>query len=218
MIATHNTQVVQNIRHLTENTFIIRFERKGIEFRAGQYLTVGFNDSPQHREYSIYSSENDNYIEILVREVLEGDVSLKLKSCYPGKYIEIDGPYGFLKISPDDIHSRKFIFIATGTGIAPFHSFVTSYPGLDYMLIHGVRYKKEAYEKEHYDKERYILCASKEKNGDFHGRVTTYIRDFNPNEQMVFYLCGNSSMIYEVYAILRDKGVSTKNIRSEVYF
>ena len=32
------------------------------------------------------------------------------------------------------------------------------------------------------------------------------------------YLCGNSDMIYEVYGILRDRGVSREQIFAEVYF
>jgi ferredoxin--NADP+ reductase/benzoate/toluate 1,2-dioxygenase reductase subunit len=113
--------------------------------------------------------------------------------------------------------SRKLVFIASGTGIAPFHSFVRSYPGIDYTLIHGVRYKNEAYERDDYDPTRYILCTSK-NNGGHKGRVTRFLPGYPVERNMLFYLCGNNSMIYEVYHILRDKGIPDENIISEVYF
>ena len=114
--------------------------------------------------------------------------------------------------------SGKLVFIATGTGIAPFHSFVKSYPGIDYMLIHGVRYNNEAYERNDYDPLRYILCTSKEKNGSYKGRVTRFLPGYPVDQDMLFYLCGNNSMIYEVYHILRNKGIQDERIFTEVYF
>jgi ferredoxin-NADP reductase len=35
---------------------------------------------------------------------------------------------------------------------------------------------------------------------------------------MLFYVCGNNNMIYEVSHILGDKGIPEENIFSEVYF
>ena len=103
------------------------------------------------REYSVYNSEKDDYLEILVREVLDGKVSLQLKQCKPGQLLQVNGPFGSFGLEPFDMFSRKLVFIASGTGISPFHSFVKSYPGINYILIHGVRYKNEAYERNDYD-------------------------------------------------------------------
>ena len=114
--------------------------------------------------------------------------------------------------------SREMVFIASGTGIAPFHSFVRSYPGINYTLIHGVSYNNEAYERNDYDPHRYILCTSKESNGGHKGRVTRFLPGYRVDPDMLFYLCGNNNMIYEVYHILRDKGIPDENIFSEVYF
>jgi ferredoxin-NADP reductase len=110
------------------------------------------------------------------------------------------------------------VFIASGTGIAPFHSMVKSYPDLDYQLIHGVRYANEAYEKEEYQRDRYVLCTSRDDNSDFKGRVTTYLQqnDFDPNTS--FYLCGNSDMIFDAMEILKEKGYDRDNVNVEVYF
>jgi ferredoxin/flavodoxin---NADP+ reductase len=209
---------ITGIRHLTESTFVLRFDRGGLDFKAGQHLIVGLEGELDQREYSVYSGEKDDYLEILVREVIKGNVSPRLKNCEPGQMLQVNGPFGSFGIEKFDLAARKMLFIATGTGISPFHSFVRSYPGINYTIIHGVRYKNEAYERKDYDPDRYILCTSKETNSGFKGRVTKFISGYPVKADMLFYLCGNNSMIYEVYHILRDKGIADEKIITEVYF
>jgi ferredoxin/flavodoxin---NADP+ reductase len=209
---------ITQIRFLTETTYVLRLDRGNIQFRAGQHIIAGLKDELNQREYSIYSGEKDDYLEILIREVINGSVSVQLKNCKPGQVLQVNGPFGSFGVEEFDMFTRKMVFIATGTGISPFHSFVKSYPGINYTLIHGVRYKSEAYEKHDYDPHRYILCTSQELNGGHKGRVTKYLPGYHVDSDMLFYLCGNNSMIYECYHILRDKGVPDENIFSEVYF
>jgi hypothetical protein len=137
-VLTNSHKIIQ-IRLLTENTFVLRIERGDMQFKPGQHIIVGFRGELNQREYSVYSGEKDDYLEILVREVLDGTVSLKLKQCNPGQLLQVNGPFGSFGLENFDMFSRKLIFIASGTGIAPFHSFVKSYPGINYTLIHGVR-------------------------------------------------------------------------------
>ena len=217
-VAFSNTHKVLQIRYLTEYAFILRFDRRKMKFRAGQHLIIGLKGEMDQREYSVYSGENDDYLEILVREVSDGNVSSKLKNCQQGDLLEVNGPFGSFGIEPYDRHTRKLVFIATGTGISPFHSFVRSYPGINYKIIHGVRKSSEAYDRSEYETDRYILCTSKEKSGDHNGRVTSFLTKFRANSDSLFYLCGNGSMIYEVYHILRDKGIPEDSIISEIYF
>jgi ferredoxin--NADP+ reductase/benzoate/toluate 1,2-dioxygenase reductase subunit len=209
---------IRKMRNLTESTFVLRLDRGNMQFKAGQHIIVGLKGELNQREYSVYSGENDDYLEILVREVLNGNVSLQLKQCNPGQLLQVNGPFGSFGLETFDIFSRKLVFIASGTGIAPFHSFVKSYPGIDYILLHGVRYNNEAYERNNYDPSRYILCTSKESNGGHKGRVTRFLPGYQVEPDMLFYVCGNNSMIYEIYHILRDKGIADENIFSEVYF
>lgn len=209
---------IRQISFLTEKTFVLRLDRGNMEFRAGQHIIVGLEGELDQREYSVYSGEKDDYLEILVREVHDGKVSLQLKQCKPGQLLQVNGPFGSFGLESFDMFSRKLVFIASGTGISPFHSFVRSYPGINYTLIHGVRYKNEAYERNDYDHSRYILCTSKELNEGHMGRVTRFLPGYPVDRDMLFYVCGNNSMIYEVYHILKDKGIPSGNIFSEVYF
>jgi len=206
------------VRHLTDSAFVVRLERNGLVFQTGQFIILKYGNSVDQREYSVYSGENDDFLEVLVREVEGGKISGKLKQLKPGDELDVTGPYGFFKFSPGQFGSKKFLFIATGTGISPFHSFIKTYPELDYRLIHGVRYGEEAYEHCDFEKEKITLCTSGESNGDFYGRLTDYLYTQKPDAETNCFLCGNSEMIYEVFDILTGKGVPVSNIYSEVYF
>jgi NAD(P)H-flavin reductase len=188
------------------------------QFQTGQFVILKIPGSSEKREYSVYSGENNDFLEVLVREIEGGKVSGRLKKLKPGTEIEVEGPFGFFKFNPEKFDSKKFLFVATGTGISPFHSFVRTFPKLDYQLIHGVRLKEEAYEHVGYQKEKVMLCLSGEETGDFYGRVTDFLFTQKIDRETNCFLCGNSEMIYEVFDILTGKGIPVSNIYSEVYF
>jgi len=213
-----STIKVQQTRQLTDSAYVLQFDRNGIDFIAGQHVILGIKDENNAREYSVYSGEQDDYFEVLIKEVLEGDVSKKLKKLQPGTQLQMDGPLGFFTIPPDQIGAARFVLIASGTGIAPFRSFVRSYPGLNYTMLHGVRYSNEAYDRQEYDPQRLIVCTTGDTEGDFNGRVTDYLRQHPVDLTAEYYLCGNMKMIHEAFDILKEKGVKSENLHAEVYF
>lgn len=217
-ISVNTIFTVQELRHLTDSTYVVRMDRKGMKFSPGQNLNIGLVGDTEKRDYSIYSSTKDDFLDILVKEVDDGLVSKKLKKLKPGDSLDVDGPFGFFTIKDEEVLTKKFMFIASGTGISPFHSMIRSYPGLNYKLLHGVRYRDETYEKEHYPAERYISCLSKDRHGDFQGRVTDYLRQNPVDPDTLFYLCGNVNMIYDAFDILKEQGVPSGNLHAEVYF
>ncbi len=209
---------ILDIRHLTESTFVLRIERKGLEFEAGQHVCVGPPNGIHTREYSIYSGVTEDYIEILVKEVENGLVSPSLRKLQKGGFVVVEEPVGYFTISKNYPKGQKYVFIASGTGISPFHSFVKSHEQLNYTLLHGVKYSSEAYDSDVYENEKYKLCTSQDKKGDYNGRVTDYLKEHKFGKEVQYYLCGNCNMIHDVYDILEQQGVSTDNIHAEVYF
>jgi ferredoxin--NADP+ reductase/benzoate/toluate 1,2-dioxygenase reductase subunit len=212
------TLKILQIRELTKSTYVMRFERNGIPFKAGQHVLLGTKDDVQAREYSIYSGENEDYFEVLIKEVEEGIISKKLKRLQPGDTVKFENPVGYFALNEEQIGKTKYLFIASGTGIAPFHSFVKTYKDLDYRILHGVRFANEAYEKDHYDPERITICTSRDRKGDYHGRVTNYLKEHKIDPDTQCYLCGNCEMIHEAYDILVNQGVPSENLHAEVYF
>lgn len=213
-----NYYKVLDLRQLTENTFILSLPKSRFKFVAGQHISLSIMGDYQSREYSIYSAENGDNLEILVKEVEGGYFSPKLKHLKPGDMVEVHGPFGKFGLDEKKRDTHQHVFIASGTGIAPFHSIVKSYPGLNYKLIHGVRFSNEAYEIGDYDRNRFLVCASRDEKGDFHGRLTEYLKKTDFAKNTCFYLCGNSDMIFDAMEILKSKGFDRESVTVEVYF
>lgn len=207
---------VLEVRKLTELTAVVRFERDGLEFEPGQYIRVGIEGDPEIRDYSVYSGADADYLEVLVRRVEDGFVSKQLCDLEVGEKVNVGGPYGHFKLIPD-VRNKPLLFIATGSGISPYHSFAESYPDLQYRLIHGTSKLEEAYESHVYG-DNYFHCVSREDGGDFKGRVTDYLRTLDIPRDTHAFLCGNCDMIYETFDLLQEKGLPTAQIHTEVYF
>jgi len=214
-----NKHKLLGIRHLTNSTYVLEIERRGIEFEPGQHILLGDSTSMDKREYSIYSGTGDANLEVLIKEIEEGLVSKQLKRVHKGQSVEIEGPVGFFSIDAKDLEEKKkFLFIASGTGIAPFHSMVKSIPKLDYTLLHGVRHAHEAYEMDTYERSRYTLCTTGDDKGNFKGRVTDYIKQNDFDSNTVCFFCGNFNMIKEAMPLLEKKGIPSGQLNAEVYF
>jgi ferredoxin--NADP+ reductase/benzoate/toluate 1,2-dioxygenase reductase subunit len=209
---------VSEIRNLSDASYVVRFSRRDMKFKPGQHLVVGVLGKSEAREYSIYSGRDEEFIEILVREVEGGVVSKKLRELNEGNTLEVNGPYGFFLADAQPVENKKYLFIASGTGIAPFHSFIKTYPDSDYFIIHGIRTIDETYDKETYKPGRYLSCTSRDNNGDFHGRLTEFLKTMEIEPGTLIYLCGNSDMVFESIDILHSKGISNSHIHTEVYF
>ncbi len=132
---------------------------------------------------------------------------------------------------------QPYLFVATGTGIAPFHCFARSYGDFDYTVLHGIRYENHRYDYETVDSSKITACVTRggidpEDTGDrdagaddracanrwYHGRVTDYVREHPMDPDTLCYLCGNCDMIYECFDILKAQGVPPRHLFAEVYF
>lgn len=208
---------VLSIRPLTDATYVLRTERDNFEFIPGQCVNIGLVGSAVNREYSTYSGLQEEFLEFLIKKVSGGKVSTGISKLKPRDEVTLDGAYGKFTIANPD-KKQKFVFIGSGTGIAPFHSFVKSYPEIDYRVLHGIRDKSEQYDRKDYGQNGYFACVSKGGGGDFSGRVTDYLSSIKLSKESLYYLCGNHAMINDVYDILRKEKINGSNIFTEVFF
>jgi ferredoxin--NADP+ reductase/benzoate/toluate 1,2-dioxygenase reductase subunit len=200
---------------ISPSVFLLRIERKDIVFDPGQYIFVNFPGTRYIREYSISSGINDPYLELLIKEVPEGLMSKKLKNVKPGDIVEIEGPFGFFTLNERFYATPPLLLAATGTGISPFRSFVRSNSALNYKLLHGVRFGDESYSNDFQN--QYILCTSRDKSGDFHGRITEYLKEHPVGNDHWCYLSGNYGMIEDMTEILLRQGINFDHILSETH-
>lgn len=210
--------ILLEIINLTPETFILRLERKNFQFEPGQYVVIRIPDQAKGREYSIYSGTSDDYLDFLIREIPAGDFSRYLRHLKPGSELDIEGPKGYFILDERTKKGNPTMMIATGTGISPFHSYLKSYPDLNYKVIHGVHFADEAYGRETFKPGQYLLCTSRRNDGDYFGRVSYLLKEKPVDKNTICYLCGNSEMIDQVTTILENYGLPPENIRTEVFF
>src|SRR5580658_371882 len=134
-------------REIAPNTRHFEFESPDWKaaFVPGQFLSVTarIGEDEITRAYSIVSPPGGNRFALCANLVQDGYVSPFLFALNPGGEIDFKGPYGaFILRRP----VSDSIFVATGTGIAPFRSMLmsqlTANPERRFTLIFGVRYER----------------------------------------------------------------------------
>ena len=215
----NNFYRVTEIQNLSRGNYIIKIEKKNLKFTAGQFFSLGLENNPINREYSVCSGENDKTIDFLIREVDNGIISTNLRNIKINDKIKVLGPFGNFYLKKFD-DRKQYIFIATGTGIAPFLSIIKTYPSINYKIFHGVRLFEDTI-KELINK-NYLIFISREnskKDNIYEGRITDHISLLNGfDKDTCFFLCGNSIMVSEVYDLLLKNNYSAINIFTEIFF
>ena len=200
-------------------------------FIPGQFITVLINKSNEilKRLYSIASQPKDKgYIDLCLDYIENGVGSTFFFNLKKGDKINFLGPMGIFTIKNKD---NNIVFIATGTGIAPFRSMINDLLENNFnkniTLLLGIKHEDEilydneweALTKKHKNFEYYNIVSqpkdptySKNK-GRVQVLVGNYIKDFNKD----FYLCGVFDMIKETKELLEKRGVKKENIHFERY-
>jgi ferredoxin--NADP+ reductase len=214
----HLTRVsILSSEELSEGLFLISFKRP-FDFIAGQVIGITLRKEDARRLYSICSGEKEDDIRILYQVVDEGYLTPQLSDLVAGDSIWITPPGGEFTGT-----EAPAVWIATGTGIAPYYAMFRSGLGKNKTLIHGSRYLEQFH---FYDEFRevlgknYIRCCSAEKDPEvYSGRVTGYLeeqQDLDP--ELKYYLCGSADMVVETRDLLIGKGIPFHHIISEIYF
>ncbi len=221
MVATHNHRVkpvtLNFSDQLSEGIFLFGFERD-FDFRAGQVIGIALQEEGPRRLYSICSGPQDPEIRILYNVIEEGYLTPRLSDLEAGDTIWITEPRGEFTGTHDPA-----VWIATGTGIAPFYSMLRSGLADQKVLIHGNRYLEQFHFYDEFSSvlgNNYIRCCSAEEDDQvFHGRVTGYLGlEPSLNPRLKYYICGSAEMVVDTRDLLIEKGIPFDHIISEIYF
>ena len=222
-------EIVEKI-YLTHDLMILKIKPEiPFTFKPGQYCTIGINGV--ERAYSIVSSPHEEYVELFIELVPNGELTPKLWHLQVKDVVGIrpraKGVFTF-----DERYPNHFM-VATVTGIAPFMSIIRNYLHLGlnthkFYVLHGASYQDElAYKEEleklsrEHDNIIYIPTVSRleeVRNTGWKGeggRVNTiaekYLEKFllDP-ETTLIYACGHPGMIEEVKQIAINKGYKFK--------
>lgn len=217
-------EVAPEIRH-----FVFEVpELEHFAFTPGQF--VSFNEvvtgKKVTRAYSLASAPRGNRFELCLNRVQDGILSPYLFALQPGATLPFSGPLGYFV--PRDPF-RASVFIATGTGIAPFRGFLQDprVAQAPVTLLFGSRFEAglayrqefERYEAEH-PAFRFRPTLTRPEAGwtGRTGRVQQHLDEALAGRSEVdVYICGMKAMVDDVRAILKARGFDRKQIIYEKY-
>ena len=234
---TFATRLVRSIS-LSAQTKHLEFEVPGVPrfgFVAGQWLSFKTNKPDGEeitRAYSIASPPGeDNRFALCLNRVQDGFMSNFLCDMKVEEEISSQGPFGDFILRPP---LRNTVFIATGTGIAPFRSMLhwmlpheDRHQGKHFWLVFGSRYENDVY---YY--QEFVELAAKYPNFHFlptlsrgsaewqglrgyvQDHVTTAVRG---RTDMHAYICGLEKMVTTNRDLLKSLGWDRKQIHFERY-
>jgi ferredoxin-NADP reductase len=231
------TRLVRTVS-LSTQTKHLEFEVSGTKrfgFVAGQWLSFKTHKSDGEeitRAYSIASPPgDDNRFALCLNRVQDGFMSNFLCDMKAGEEITCQGPFGDFILRPP---LRDNIFIATGTGVAPFRSMLhwlladpVRHQEKQLWLLFGNRTKEDIYYHEEFLK---LAC----QHPNFHYLPTLsrgteewqglrgYVQEHVPEiiqgrSDMHAYICGLDKMIKANRELLKGLGWDRKSILYEKY-
>jgi ferredoxin/flavodoxin---NADP+ reductase len=209
-------------------------------FQPGQYATLGLmGDAGKliRRPMSVSSSADDlSEYEFFIRLVEEGEFTPLLWQRGVGDAIHITGPKGKFLLQED---GRRCLFVASGTGLAPFISMIETLRGRgearDIVLLHGVSYEHDLAWREELERLessggtplRYVATISRpQQNPDWTGCTGRVEAIFEGQldahgltaENTTIYVCGNPEMITAVEEMAAVRGFAPEQVRKELYW
>lgn len=219
-------QLTPDVRHFVFEASDV----ETLEFLPGQFAslsqTIGGREIT--RAYSFASAPGDgNRFELCLNHVPDGQFSEWLFELKPGGAVEMRPPMGTFTLHHPE---RKSVFVATGTGIAPFRSMLKAHlkestPPI--TLLFGTRFERGLLYRSEFEEmaRRYsqfrflpVLSRPEQDWTGLKGRVQEHLIDaVGQARDMDVYLCGLKEMVNDTRAMLKTMGFDRKQIFYEKY-
>jgi ferredoxin-NADP reductase len=214
--------------------FVIK-DSPRLGFVPGQWLSLKAS-TPEGEEitraYSIASApSDDNRFAFCLNRVADGFMSNHLCDLKEGDEIIFQGPFGSFILRPP---LRDTVFIATGTGIAPFRSMLhwlladpSRREGKQFWLLFGVRSEQDIYYREEFERlaaqhaTLHFLPTLSRGGAEWKG-LRGYVQEHLPEivgsrADMHAYICGLDKMVSANRELLKARGWDRKQILYEKY-
>jgi len=221
-----SVELAPEVRHFV-------YEAEGAErldFLPGQFVCLSdlIQGKKITRAYSLASAPNGTgRFELCLNRVEQGHLSPRLFEMRPGDAMEMTPALGtFVLRDPP----RDSIFIATGTGIAPFRSLLQGHLTASspaFTLLFGVRYESHIYYRADFEEMarrfphfRFWPTLSRPDAGwaGRSGHVQIHLEEaIGARRDLDVYLCGLKQMVDSTRGMLKEMGFDRKQIRYEKY-
>ena len=210
--AARHRATVQRARWMSPTTRDITLELpECATWEAGQYALVRVAPF-EWRPYSLASAPGRT-VRLLVDVRTKGMGASWASTTAPGDDVDLELPYGRWLVTPDrgTTHAEaphRRIFIATGTGIAPFlAAFEAGRRDDDILIVGCSRTEDDLTGRAGTPLPRLIRCVSREAApGTFHGRITDYLNAEGIDPQATYYVCGSARIVRDISRIIQAGG------------
>ena len=212
---------IESVRPLSPSSIGFSLKLKdpdGMRYLPGQYVNVSVPGTPETRSYSFSSMPRDGVVQFLVRNIPGGLMSSYLSErAKAGDIVTVAGPMGSFYLR--DV-TRPVLFLAGGTGLAPFLAMLEELgrttPTQPIHMVYGVTNDADLVEVGAL--ETYAaripgftfttVVAAADSAHPQKGYVMHHLPDAALNGGDVdVYLCGPPPMVDAVRAYLKDKHI-----------
>lgn len=220
--AVHVVKVVSKSQLSDKYVEVWLKKPEGLQYEAGQYLSVKVNNGGERRSYSLMSSPMEENLGLLIDTSPGGLGSQFFVNLKEGDEVEILLPMGRFVLCEDE---KDVLFVATGSGIAPMRGMIK-----EMLALSGERKVKLVWGMRHEDDllwmEEWRELQEKYNNFDFVVVLSQPGEDWNGEKGHVgdalvgdwsgweAYVCGNGEMVKAVKEQLVNEGME----ESSVYF
>lgn len=230
---TSNNSLSPDVKHIT-----IKAQGR-LAFKAGQFCWITYEKEGEKykRPYSIASANWEEELTLCIKAVAGGKVSPTLCELQEGEDVDVFSPLGVFVLPPEEEEIEEYVFISTGTGVAPFRSMLRELYEKSYnnsgadtnkkvTLLAGYRNEKDVlYDEEftklantHQQRLKYLVTISREeREGRLKGRVQEHLENIKNSARTKYYICGINEMVLDVKKRLLEKGVMARDIHAELY-
>ncbi len=222
--------VLETSEPLTPTVKLFRFRaEEDLGYEPGQIaaLVLKVGDKRLTKPYSIASRPGDrSAFELCIKLVPDGRATPFLHTCEAGFTAKLIGPTGGLRTDKAD--TDRLVFVATGTGIAPFRSIIThlraSGDNRRVELIAGSRFDTEVLFVDEWhqletDWDQFSYTPVVSRPSEAWSGATGHVQEHlgESLDDATFFLCGLPAMVDDTKELLRDAGVAKGRIKTETF-
>jgi ring-1,2-phenylacetyl-CoA epoxidase subunit PaaE len=240
-----NSLTVASIKQENRDTVLVGFSvppelADAYRYRQGQYLTLRANVGGEElrRSYSIYTSAQENRLEIAIKRIQGGAFSTWAHDTIrPGMAIEVMPPAGNFQVPLDADSGKHYLAFAAGSGITPIISIIKTTllaePLSKFTLFYGNRASSTVIFRDelsdlkdrHLERLKLTYIMSREPmdidlfNGRIDGAKCEQLFDhwIELDDIDTVFLCGPESMTEEVRKTLVAWAFPKERIKFELF-
>ena len=230
--------IMTEIKKTTKDVTTFSFKAQdgtSIDFLPGMFAMLTYTDAATgtkvSRAFSMANTSPATELQFFV-SMIGGQLTSKLAAAKVGDVYTISAPYGQFKLDPD-LNNKKLLFLAGGTGLAPFFSMlrfiIDRGAKPDVVIIYSVKYAYDIIEKEQLEQmmaklggKLVVTVTRPDPQVPWDGQtgrvdanmVSKYVNDV---KDRVVYICGPPEFTKALKTAVVGLGANEKEIRAEMW-